>query len=119
TIMDRGYVSKQGQALVPSLIAFSVVRLLEEHFAALVDYDFTAEMESDLDEIAAGKTDRSAWLKDFYFGSGNHPGLRGVVDNLGEIDARAINTIRIDDQISLRNGKYGPYLEVYDEKSEV
>ena len=119
TIMDRGYVSKQGQALVPSWIAFSVVRLLEEHFAALVDYDFTAEMESDLDEIAAGTTDRSAWLKEFYFGSDNHPGLRGVVDNLGEIDARAINTIRIDDQISLRNGKYGPYLEVFDEKSEV
>ena len=108
-----------GQALVPTWIAFSVVRLLEEHFAALVDYDFTAEMESDLDQIAAGKTDRSAWLKEFYFGSDNHPGLRGVVDNLGEIDARAINTIRIDDQISLRNGKYGPYLEVYDEKSEV
>lgn len=119
TIMDRGYVAKQGQALVPSWIAFSVVRLLEEHFAALVDYDFTAEMESDLDEIAAGQTDRSAWLKEFYFGSDNHPGLRGVVDNLGEIDARAINTIKIDDQISLRNGKYGPYLEVYDEKSEV
>ena len=119
TIMDRGYVSKQGQALVPSWIAFSVVRLLEEHFSALVDYDFTAEMESDLDEIAAGATDRTNWLRDFYFGSDTHPGLRGVVDNLGEIDARAINTIRIDDQISLRNGKYGPYLEVFDDKCEV
>ncbi|MGO3146305.1 MAG: type I DNA topoisomerase [Leucobacter sp.] len=119
TIMDRGYVAKQGQALVPSWIAFSVVRLLEQHFSALVDYDFTAEMENDLDEIAAGKTDRAAWLKEFYFGSDVHPGLRGVVDNLGEIDARAINTIRIDDSISLRNGKYGPYLEVFDEKSEV
>ena len=119
TIMDRGYVSKQGQALVPSWIAFSVVRLLEEHFAALVDYDFTAEMEGDLDEIAAGATDRSTWLKEFYFGNDSHPGLRGVVDNLGEIDARAINTIRIDDSISLRNGKYGPYLEVFDDKCEV
>ena len=119
TIMDRGYVTKNGQALVPSWIAFSVVRLLEEHFSELVSYDFTAEMEDDLDRIAAGETERSAWLRDFYFGSDNHPGLRGVVDNLGEIDARAINTIRIDDQIFLRNGKYGPYLEVYDEKSEV
>ncbi|WP_427870589.1 type I DNA topoisomerase [Leucobacter luti] len=119
TIMDRGYVAKKGQALVPSWIAFSVVRLLEEHFNALVDYDFTAEMENDLDKIAAGETDRSSWLTEFYFGSDSHPGLRGVVDNLGEIDARAINTIRIDDQISLRNGKYGPYLEVFDEKSEV
>ena len=119
TIMDRGYVTKKGQALVPSWIAFSVVRLLEEHFSALVNYDFTAEMENDLDRIAAGETDRSKWLGEFYFGTDAHPGLRGVVDNLGEIDARAINTIRIDDEISLRNGKYGPYLEVFDEKSEV
>ncbi len=119
TISDRGYVTKKGQALVPSWIAFSVVRLLEEHFAALVNYDFTAEMEGDLDRIAAGEAERSAWLRDFYFGSDNHPGLRGVVDNLGEIDARAINTIRIDDEISLRIGKYGPYLEVFDEKCEV
>ncbi|GAA1603221.1 type I DNA topoisomerase [Leucobacter chromiireducens] len=119
TIMDRGYVTKKGQALVPSWIAFSVVRLLEEHFSALVNYDFTAEMENDLDRIAAGETDRSKWLGEFYFGTDSHPGLRGVVDNLGEIDARAINTIRIDDEISLRNGKYGPYLEVFDEKSEV
>ena len=119
TISDRGYVTKKGQALVPSWIAFSVVRLLEEHFAALVNYDFTAEMEGDLDKIAAGDEDRAAWLHNFYFGSGSHPGLRGVVDNLGEIDARAINTIRIDDEISLRNGKYGPYLEVFDEKCEV
>ncbi|MBL3687986.1 type I DNA topoisomerase [Leucobacter zeae] len=119
TIMDRGYVTKKGQALVPSWIAFSVVRLLEEHFSALVDYDFTAEMENDLDRIAAGETDRSKWLGEFYFGTDAHPGLRGVVDNLGEIDARAINTIRIDDEISLRNGKYGPYLEVHDDKCEV
>lgn len=119
TIMDRGYVTKKGQALVPSWIAFSVVRLLEGHFSELVSYDFTAEMESDLDQIAAGKTNRSDWLREFYFGSEEHPGLRGVVDNLGEIDARAINTIKIDDQVSLRNGKYGPYLEVIDEKCEV
>lgn len=119
TITDRGYVTKKGQALVPSWIAFSVVRLLEEHFSELVNYDFTAEMEGDLDRIAAGEAERAAWLRDFYFGSDNHPGLRGVVDNLGEIDARAINTIRIDDEISLRNGKYGPYLEVFDDKCEV
>ncbi|MFT4231454.1 MAG: type I DNA topoisomerase [Leucobacter sp.] len=119
TIMDRGYVTKKGQALVPSWIAFSVVRLLEEHFGELVDYDFTAEMENDLDRIAAGDEARGKWLGEFYFGTDAHPGLRGVVDNLGEIDARAINTIRIDDEISLRNGKYGPYLEVFDDKCEV
>jgi len=119
TISERGYVTKKGQALVPSWVAFSVVRLLEEHFGALVDYDFTAEMEGDLDRIAAGDADRAAWLHEFYFGTDNHPGLRGVVDNLGEIDARAINTVKIDDAISLRNGKYGPYLEVFDDKCEV
>lgn len=118
TITERGYVTKKGQALVPTWIAFSVVRLLEEHFSALVNYDFTAEMENDLDRIASGQTDRAAWLHDFYFGSDSHPGLRGVVDNLGEIDARAINTITIDEQISLRNGKFGPYLEVLDDKCE-
>ena len=119
TIMDRGYVTKKGQALVPSWIAFSVVRLLEEHFSELVNYDFTAEMENDLDRIAAGDEARGKWLGEFYFGTDSHPGLRGVVDNLGEIDARAINTIKIDDGISLRNGKYGPFLEVYDDKCEV
>ena len=119
TIMDRGYVVKKGQALVPSWIAFSVVRLLEEHFSELVNYDFTAEMEDDLDRIAAGETDRTQWLRDFYFGTSTHPGLRGVIDNLGEIDARAINTIKISDTIALRNGRYGPYLEVVDEQCEV
>ncbi|MEB4614554.1 type I DNA topoisomerase, partial [Leucobacter sp. M11] len=119
TIMDRGYVTKRGQALVPSWIAFSVVRLLEDHFAELVDYDFTASMEEDLDRIASGDQDRTQWLKDFYFGSDSHPGLRPVIDNLGDIDARAINTIVLDDEISLRIGKYGPYLEVSDEKATV
>lgn len=119
TIIDRGYVQKHGQALVPSFVAFSVVKLLEEHFAQLVDYDFTAQMEADLDRIAAGEADRSAWLHDFYFGTSTHPGLRGVVDNLGEIDARAINTLQLTDTIALRNGRYGPYLEVIDDRCEV
>ena len=119
TIMDRGYAHKKGQALVPSWVAFSVVRLLEEHFSELVDYDFTAEMEAELDRIAAGDLERVAWLRDFYFGTESHPGLRGVVDNLGEIDAREINTVRLTDEISLRNGRYGPYLEVIDDKATV
>ncbi|WGD37076.1 type I DNA topoisomerase [Lysinibacter sp. HNR] len=115
TIMDRGYVSKRGEALVPSWIAFSVVRLLEEHFTELVQYDFTATMENDLDRIAAGSEDRNEWLNGFYFGNEEHPGLRSIVDNLGEIDARAINSIAVTDTITLRIGKYGPYLEVPDE----
>jgi DNA topoisomerase-1 len=111
-ILDRGYVSKRGQALVPSWLAFSVVRLLEEHFSDLVDYDFTAALEDDLDAIARGEQRREEWLRDFYFGSEDHVGLRHIVDNLGDIDARELNSTRITDNATLRFGKYGPYLEV-------
>ncbi|WP_025159114.1 type I DNA topoisomerase [Leifsonia aquatica] len=114
TIIDRGYVTQRGQALVPSWIAFSVVRLLEDYFGDLVQYDFTAEMEDDLDRIADGAAERVDWLNSFYFGSDKHKGLRRVIDNLGEIDARSINSIAIDDGVTLRIGKYGPYLEVTD-----
>ncbi len=113
-ILDRGYVTKRGQALVPSWLAFSVVRLLEEHFADLVDYDFTAALEDDLDAIARGEQRRTEWLKSFYFGSDKQVGLRHIVDNLGEIDARELNSTRITDTATLRFGKYGPYLEVTD-----
>ena len=112
TIIDRGYVTPRGTALVPNWIAFSVVRLLEQHFGDLVEYHFTAEMEDDLDRIAGGETDRVDWLSEFYFGSDKYRGLRTVIDNLGEIDAREINSVRITDDITLRIGKYGPYLEV-------
>ncbi|MES2092757.1 MAG: type I DNA topoisomerase [Actinomycetota bacterium] len=114
TIIDRGYVTPRGTALVPNWIAFSVVRLLEEFFSDLVEYDFTASMEDDLDRIADGKEDRVGWLNSFYFGSDRHRGLRSVIDNLGEIDAKSINSIRLDDEVTLRIGKYGPYLEVAD-----
>jgi DNA topoisomerase-1 len=112
TIVDRGYVTAQGQSLIPNWIAFAVVRLLEDHFGDLVEYDFTAELEDDLDRIADGEETRATWLKGFYFGSDSHRGLRTVVDNLGEIDAREINSVRIADDITLRIGRYGPYLEV-------
>jgi DNA topoisomerase I len=112
TIIDRGYVTPRGTALVPNWIAFSVVRLLEEYFTELVQYDFTAGMEADLDSIAAGKEKRVDWLNSFYFGGPNYKGLRNVIDNLGEIDAKSINSIRLDDRATLRIGKYGPYLEV-------
>jgi len=114
-IQDRGYVTSRGQALVPSWLAFAVTRLLEENFDWLVDYDFTAEMEQDLDAIAAGDKDRVAWLTRFYFGDGTGneegEGLRDLVANLGEIDAREVNSIPIGDNITLRVGRYGPYLE--------
>ena len=114
TVMDRGYATKRGQALVPTWLAFSVIRLMEEHFAELIDYDFTAALEDDLDAIARGEQNRVEWLHSFYFGSDAHVGLRQVVDNLGEIDARALNATRITDTATLRFGKYGPYLEVAD-----
>ena len=110
-IVDRGYVLRRGQALFPSWLAFSVVRLLEENFGGLVDYDFTASMESDLDRIAAGEQDRVEWLTHFYFGEGDNPGLSNLVNNLGDIDARDINSIPVGDGITLRVGRYGPYLE--------
>ncbi|MBX3091153.1 MAG: type I DNA topoisomerase [Cryobacterium sp.] len=112
TIIDRGYVTPRGTALVPNWIAFSVVRLLEDYFTELVQYDFTAGMENDLDRIADGREQRVDWLNSFYFGGPNYKGLRNVIDNLGEIDAKSINSIRLDDRATLRIGKYGPYLEV-------
>ena len=110
TILDRGYVFKRGTALVPAFLAFSVVGLLEQHFGRLVDYDFTARMEDDLDRIAAGDEHRVEWLGRFYFGDGDG-GLHELVSDLGAIDAREINSLEIGDGIVLRVGRYGPYLE--------
>jgi DNA topoisomerase I len=110
TILDRGYVFKRGTALVPAFLAFSVVALLEQHFGRLVDYDFTARMEDDLDRIAAGDAHRVEWLGRFYFGDGTG-GLHELVSDLASIDAREINSLEIGDGIVLRVGRYGPYLE--------
>jgi DNA topoisomerase-1 len=110
TILDRGYVRKQGQALVPEFLAFAVVNLLEQHFGPLVDYEFTARMEDDLDRIAAGDEARVAWLKRFYYGDGD-AGLKDLVEDLGAIDAREVSSVDIGNGIVLRVGRYGPYLE--------
>jgi len=125
TIQDRGYVHKKGSALVPSWVAFAVIGLLEQHFGRLVDYDFTAAMEDELDQIASGNERRTNWLNNFYFG-GDHGvdgsiaragGLKKLVGgNLEEIDARVVNSIKLfeDDQgriINVRVGRNGPYLE--------
>ncbi|GAB7191606.1 type I DNA topoisomerase [Kineococcus sp. NUM-3379] len=132
TIQDRGYVRTKGNALVPTWLAFAVIRLLEEHFPRLVDYDFTAAMEEDLDAISRGEQDRVRWLTRFYFGDdgpvgpGGDPadggvpadpdgmsmeGVKGLADDLGKIDAREISTVEIGEGIVLRVGRYGPYLE--------
>jgi DNA topoisomerase I len=139
TILDRGYIYKKGTALVPTWLAFAVVRLLEQHFGHLVDYNFTASMEDALDEIARGNADMQTWLARFYFGSpdvtpghgtpgevqddnGSHEdGLKYLVTELGEIDAREISTFRLyvagddgegsNNGIAVRVGRYGPYVE--------
>ena len=117
TILDRGYVWKKGSAMVPSLTAFGVVGLLEQHFADLVDYGLTASMEDDLDEIAGGDQDMARWLGDFYFGADGTGGLRDqLARNLDTIDASAVNAVPIGtagdgQEIVARSGKYGPYLK--------
>jgi DNA topoisomerase I len=120
TILDRGYVFKKGTALVPTFVAFAVTQLLEGHFERLVDYDFTARMEDDLDRIAAGQEARTEWLQRFYFGDGA-PGLRALVtDHLDEIDARAVNSIPIPgSDVVVRVGRYGPYLERGEERASL
>jgi len=125
TIQDRGYVWKKGAALVPSWVAFAVVGLLERHFERLVDYDFTAAMEDELDRIAAGNEQRTRWLSRFYFGG--EQGVDGSIGRLGglkklvsggveDIDPRAINSIPMFEDsegrtVYVRVGRYGPYIE--------
>jgi DNA topoisomerase-1 len=120
TILDRGYVYKKGTALVPTFLAFAVTQLLERHFDRLVDYDFTARLEDDLDRIASGNEQRVAWLRRFYFGDGD-PGLHALVtDHLEGIDAREVNSIAIPrSDIVVRVGRYGPYLERGEERASV
>ncbi|GES30974.1 type I DNA topoisomerase [Streptomyces angustmyceticus] len=126
TILDRGYVFKKGTALVPSFLSFAVVNLLEKHFGRLVDYGFTAKMEDDLDRIARGEAQSVPWLRRFYFGEGEAEGaasdagngdgdhlggLKELVTDLGAIDAREISSFPVSDDIKLRVGRYGPYVE--------
>jgi DNA topoisomerase-1 len=120
TVQDRGYVWKRGAALIPSWVAFAVVGLMEQHFQRLVDYDFTAAMEDELDSIARGREHRTQWLGKFYFGGDMGPdgsiarsgGLQKLVSiGVEHIDAREINSIRLFDGVTVRVGRYGPYLE--------
>ncbi|MFF8537569.1 type I DNA topoisomerase [Streptomyces sp. SAS_267] len=125
TILDRGYVFKKGTALVPSFLSFAVVNLLEKHFGRLVDYDFTARMEDDLDRIARGEAQAVPWLRRFYFGEGDAAGaavagngdgdhlggLKELVTDLGAIDAREVSSFPVGNDIVLRVGRYGPYVE--------
>ena len=122
TIQDRGYIWKKGSALVPTFTAFGVVALLEKHFPKLIDYAFTAEMESDLDEIAAGDEESIPWLTAFYFGD---EGLKqNVATRLDEIDPREVGTIPVGEDDSgeavvARIGRYGPYVQKGDERASI
>ncbi|MFJ8005520.1 type I DNA topoisomerase [Streptomyces fagopyri] len=132
TILDRGYVFKKGTALVPSFLSFAVVNLLEKHFGRLVDYDFTAKMEDDLDRIARGEARAVPWLRRFYFGEGEATGaaeagngdgdhlggLKELVTDLGAIDAREVSSFPVGEGIVLRVGRYGPYVERGEKDSE-
>jgi DNA topoisomerase-1 len=132
TILDRGYVFKKGTALVPSFLSFAVVNLLEKHFGRLVDYDFTAKMEDDLDRIARGEAQAVPWLRRFYFGEGEATGaaeagngdgdhlggLKELVTDLGAIDAREVSSFPVGNDIVLRVGRYGPYVERGEKDSE-
>ena len=122
TIVDRGYVWKRGNALVPTFLAFAVVRLLEEHFGELVDTAFTARMEEILDQVADGELGRNAVLSSFYYGDDGREfsGLHALVSDLGEIDARAISSLPIaGSEAVLRVGRYGPYLELDGQRANV
>jgi DNA topoisomerase-1 len=127
TIQDRGYVFKRGQALIPSFLAFAVVGLLEGYFPRLVDYSFTASMEDELDEIAGGDAAAIDFLRLFYFGGeiGGHGSVarsgglkRMVTEQLGEIDARGVNSIPLFDSVVARVGRYGPYLQRGDDEGD-
>jgi len=111
TIQDRGYVTKRGRALVPTFLAFSVTGLLEQHFGKLVDYEFTASMEEDLDKIANGDEERVAWLTKFFYGHDDVPGLEFLAQDLGNIDAQQINTMKLSDDIEIRVGRFGAYVQ--------
>ena len=111
TIQDRGYVAKRGRALVPTFLAFSVTGLLEQHFSKLVDYEFTAAMEEDLDKIANGEADRVEWLTRFFYGHDDVPGLEALASDLGAIDAQQINTMKIGQDIEIRVGRFGAYIQ--------
>jgi len=111
TIQDRGYVSKRGRALVPTYLAFSVTGLLEQHFSKLVDYEFTASMEEDLDKIANGDASRVEWLTQFFYGHDDQPGLEFMTQDLNAIDAQQVNTMKISQDIEIRVGRFGAYIQ--------
>ena len=127
TIQQRDYVFKKGNALVPSWTAFSVVRLLEQHFPNLVDYEFTAQMEDFLDSVSRREAEHLKYLNEFYFGNGK-PGLKqNLKSKESEIDPRLMSRFPVGtptegehrEEIILRVGKYGPFVEQGERKASL
>jgi DNA topoisomerase-1 len=121
TIQRRGYVSRQGKALVPSFTAFAVTRLLRNHFADYVDIGFTAELEEILDQISNGERDWLEFLAEFYRGDKKkkHPGLENLVEDKGQSIEYPIIELGRDPEsnlpIRVRIGRYGPFLQMGDQ----
>lgn len=112
TIQDRGYAARRKNELVPTFTAFCVTRLLEQQFADLVDTRFTAHLEDELDEVAAGKMTWDSVVSEFYLGGDENPGLNKRVEE-GEVTYPEIpigNDPETGDEISFKVGRYGPYL---------
>jgi DNA topoisomerase-1 len=126
TVQDRGYVWKKGQALVPTWTAFAVVNLLERHFGTIVDYQFTAGVEEDLDEISQKLLAKDEWLREFYFGGKDDLGLKRLIEmNIAGIDAAEINSFTLGadpstgEVVAVKPGKYGPYVKRGEENASV
>ncbi len=127
TIQAREYVFKKGNALIPSWTAFSVVRLMEQHLASLVDYEFTAQMEDYLDAIARHEKQHRDYLRDFFLGN-DRPGLRQLVqDKIKQVDARDTSRFALGqpssgehrDEVFVRVGKFGPFLEQGERRASI
>jgi DNA topoisomerase-1 len=125
TILARDYVfKKSGNVLVPTWTAFAVSQLLESHLPDLVNYQFTADMEDELDAISRGELDYVEYLQHFYFGK-DEKGLKGLVTTKsGEIDARDVCRVRIgqpegQSEIFVRVGRYGPFLEQGERRASI
>jgi DNA topoisomerase-1 len=116
TIVRRGYVFRQGKALVPSFTAFAVTKLLREHFGDFVETDFTAEMEDDLDEISRGEREWIEFLREFYYGDKKHRGLLGAVEHGAEKADYPVLDLGMDDAsgepVRIRIGRFGPFVQV-------
>lgn len=114
TIIDRGYVRKAGNALVPTFTAMVVAKLLRQHLPEFVDLKFTSAMEDSLDDIAQGDRDSIEYLKSVYFGEGKKQlGLKPLVDKQDEqIDPGEARSIELDGLkgLSFRVGRYGAYV---------